>query len=139
MKRKKGNKLYVLPIAILFGILTFSSGQYSSGYGASGNLFLQPTTPVLSRPSGLGSFYFAASPVYVRPTYGDYPSSAFLNVDYRSRLPASPTFFYARPSPIIFNTYSVIGTPVQPIYYTPTRGLFDVRYTYDNFRQVWDP
>ena len=135
--RKAGFRgLCILPIAVLFGILTFSSGQYNS-YGANANIQLQPTVPMFSSPSGLGSFYFAASPVYVRPTYLDYQSSALLDIDYRSKMSTSPTFFYARPSPIIFNTYSVIGTPVQPIYYTPTRTLFDVSYTYDNFRQIW--
>jgi len=138
--KKQGNanssKMYVLPIAILFGILTFSSGQYQSGSGANANLFLQPTMPMFSNPSGLGSFYFAASPVRVNPTYNMNPSSAFLNINYRSKLPTSPTFFYAQPSPVLVK-YSAIGTPVQPIYYTPTRALFGVRYTYDNFGQVW--
>src|SRR3989338_7298091 len=129
-KRTSKNKFYVLPIAIMFGILTFSSGNAGS-YGASANLFLQPTTPVFPSSSGVGSFFFSAAPVKVNPTYGMNPGGAFLNIDYRSKLP-SPTFYNARVSPIIFNTYAV-GTPVQPIYFTPTRALFDVRYTYDNF------
>ncbi|MBS3050645.1 MAG: hypothetical protein J4400_00650 [Candidatus Aenigmarchaeota archaeon] len=136
-KTDDSRRLYVLPIAILFGILTFSNGQWASGSGANANLFLQPTMPMFSSPSGLGSFYFAATPVRVNPTYQYNPGSAFLDINYRSKLPTSPTFFYARPSPITFNTYSVIGSPVQPIYYTPTRALFNARYSYDNARQVF--
>ena len=138
-KQEKANysRLSVLAVAILFGILTFSNGQWNSNAGANANLFLQPTMPMFSNPSGLASFYFAASPVRVNPTYQFNPSTAFLNIDYRSHLPTSPTFFYANPSPIIFNTYSAIGSPVTPIYYTPTRALFDVRYNYDNAAQIW--
>lgn len=135
-EKLKFSKLSILPVLVLFGILTFSSGQYSN-YGANANLFLQPTVPMFPSSSGLGSFFFAAAPVRVSPTYGMNPGSAFLNIDYRSRLPTAPTFYYTRPQPIIFNTYSTIGTPVQPIYYTPTRALFDVRYAYGNAAQIW--
>ncbi|MBI4174505.1 MAG: hypothetical protein HY517_02570 [Candidatus Aenigmarchaeota archaeon] len=130
------SKLYILPIAIMFGILTFSSGQASSYGGANANLFLQPTVPTFPS-ANVGSFFFAAAPVRVVPTYLDQPSNAFLHIDYRSRLPTAPTFI-ARKQPIIFSTYA-IATPIQPIYFTPTRALFDVRYTYDNFAQVLDP
>lgn len=134
-KKQRTNLSFILPVAIMFGILTFSSGQASSGYGAQANLFLTPTIPMFQPATSFSSFYFAASPVYVRPTYFDYQPKAFLNVNYRSQLP-SPTFFYAKPTPVLFK-YTAIGTPVQPIYYTPTRALYDVRYTYDNFKQVW--
>lgn len=135
-KKTKTNLTFILPAVIMFGIITFSQGQWSSGAGANANLFLQPTMPMFSSPSGLGSFYFAASPVHVRPTYQDTTGNAFLNINYRSKLPTAPTFFYAKPSPILMR-YSALGYPVQPIYYTPTRALYDVRYSYDNFKQVW--
>ena len=131
------SKLSLLPVAVLFGILAFSNGGYGSGSGGYANLYLQPTMPMFSNPSGLGSFFFSAAPVRVNPTYDMNPGSAFLNIDFQSHLPTSPTFYYANPSPVIFSTYSLIGYPVTPIYYTPTRALFDVRYSYNNARQIW--
>ncbi len=134
MRKNNLHKLgLILPVAILFSIITLSNGGF--GNGVYGNLYLQPTTPTFSSGS-LGSFYFASIPTHFAPTYMNYNSRpSFVGFSYNGYAP-QPLQYQSYPSLSRFETKSYM-LPVQPVYTTPTSALFDVNYAYSNAGRLW--
>ncbi len=123
---------FILPMAILFSIITINMGGYNSGYGGYNTLYLQPTMPYF-QPVNYGSVYFNAMPYYVSPTYR-YAQPSFAGFNYVPYTFSPSYYSYSRPSQFYVRSYAL---PAEPIYTTPTRAMFNVNYVYTNVGKLW--
>ena len=140
MATRKNNNRLVIPVLVLFAIITISQASYGNSYGGSGFLSLQPTAPIFQSSNLFsGGLSYASSPIM--PTYNNYQSSGFGSLSFSSRaLPIYQTY-QSYSSGSFFSSFSYNYRPAlaEPIYFTPTTALFNVNYGYRNFAQAFDP
>lgn len=130
-RKQKPYTPIILSAFVLFSIITISQGSYRNGFGGSGFLLLQPTAPRF--PSVDYSAYFAYQPFYAAPTFDRVRATSLISVDYTPVVYPKPSFQAMRPTPIVVS----YAAPARPIFFTPSRALFEVDYRYSNVGRIW--
>ena len=142
MRKQNKAAKFVIPALVIFSIIAISNGGFGSG--GYGNLFLQPTMPNYPSNSfgGFGSFGFMSNFGHFSPSYVNYgPTPAYFGFNYVNNYQQpsynyQSSFNYQSAGMVRFqpNAYTI---PTEPIYTTPSTGLFNVNYVYTNAGKLW--